>query len=142
MVPHAHVERGARLLREAEPDLAQADDAEHGAVGVVRYGGDVLVRVVELGGVAGAGREEGPGEGAVGGEEEEDGGVGDGFGACGGRVAVEDAVGGEGPRVDPVEAGAGAGVDLAGGGEEGAVGGSGGGGEGVGWGAWLGHGGD
>lgn len=57
----------------------------------MRYGSDVLVCRAELRGVAGTGSEEGPGEGTVGGEEEEDGGVGDGFGAGGGRVAVDDA---------------------------------------------------
>lgn len=86
----------------------------------MRYGRDVLVSGVEARRVARASGEEGPCKGAVGGEDEEDGGVGDGFGACGGGVAVEDVVGGEGARVDPVEACAGAGVDFAGGGEEGA----------------------
>lgn len=60
-------------------------------VGVVRYGGDILVCVAELGGREGAGGEEGAGDCAEGGEEEEDGGVGDGFGAGGGGVAVYDA---------------------------------------------------
>jgi hypothetical protein len=53
-------------------------------------GGDVLVCVCELSGGAGAGCEEGPRDCAVGGEDEDDGDVGDGFGAGGGRVAVDD----------------------------------------------------
>lgn len=84
----------------------------------MRDGRDVLVCGVEGIWVAGAGSKERPGEGAVGGQQEEDGSVSDGLGASGGSVAVDDAVGGEGTRVDPVEAGAGAGVDLARGREE------------------------
>jgi hypothetical protein len=81
MVPDLHFKRSARFLRNSKPDFAEADDAEDAVVGVVRCGGDVLVCGVELRRGAGAGSEEGPGDCAVGGEEEDDGDVGDGFGA-------------------------------------------------------------
>ena len=90
MVPYLHLEGSARFLREAEPDLAEPDDAEDGVVRVMCRSGNVLICGVEGGGVAGAGGEEGPGHGAVGGEDEEDGGVGDGLGAGGGGVAIYD----------------------------------------------------
>lgn len=57
-------------------------------VGVMGNGRDVLICVAEAGGGAGAGGEEGEGDGAEGGYDEDEGGVGDGFGASGGRVAV------------------------------------------------------
>ena len=94
-------------------------------------GSNVLVCVCEGGGGAGARSEEGPGDCAVGGEDEDDGNVGDGFCASGGGVAVDDAFGGRcqsrkkrldakastvlghGFGVDPVEACASARIYLA-----------------------------
>lgn len=54
-----------------------------------------------------------PAEQPIGRQDEEDGGVGDGLGACGGGVAVYDAVGAEQFSVDPVEACAGCGENFA-----------------------------
>jgi hypothetical protein len=90
VVPDLHFERPARFLRDSKPDFAEPDDAEDAVVGVVRRGGDVLIRVVELCRGTGAGGEEGPGDCAVGGKDEDDGDVGDGLGASRGGVAVDD----------------------------------------------------
>lgn len=49
-----------------------------------------LVGVAELVGVAGAGAENGPHDCTESREDEDDGGVGDGFSTCGGGVAVYD----------------------------------------------------
>ena len=64
------------------PDLAQADDAQGMAVRVVSYSGDVLVCVLEGWDGERARAEEGPDDGAEGGEDEYDGTVGYRLGAC------------------------------------------------------------
>lgn len=61
-----------------------------------------------------------PAKQPVSGEDEEESSVGDGLGACGGGVAVYDAVLCERFGVDPVEACAGGSEESAGAGQEGA----------------------
>lgn len=72
-------------------DSPQSDDAQDVVVGIVCYGCDILVCISPLGGIAGAGGVVGPGDCSESGENKDDGGVGYGFGACGGGVAVYDA---------------------------------------------------
>lgn len=79
----------------------------------MRDGRDVALRVLELVRVARVRRFDGPREEAVGGQDEEDGGISDRLGARGCRVAVRDAVLGEQLGVDPVEACAGGCEDAA-----------------------------
>lgn len=91
VVRDLHAEGRVGLLRDAEADVAEADDAEGVGAGVARDGREVVVRVVEAGGGAGARGEEGGGGVPEDGDDVIEGHVADGFGGGGPAVAVEDA---------------------------------------------------
>jgi len=86
-----HAEGGVGFGGDGLADVAEADDAEDVAAGVVGDGRGVEVAVGEGGGRGGGG--DAPGEVAEGGEDAEEGEVCDGLGGGEGGVAVDDSWG-------------------------------------------------
>lgn len=95
------------FLRNAEPNLAQPDDAQAVAVRIEGVGCNVLLCVGESCWIAATGCRVGPGEGAESREDQPNRGVGYGFSASCACVAIDDAFLGQRLRVDPVESSAG-----------------------------------
>lgn len=118
VVDDGHAKGRARLLGDARADAPEADDPQHVAGRVVRLARQLRRDVLELGQVQRARGQGGAGEAPKGAEDHVDGRVGGRLGACGGRVAVDNALLGQPLSVDPVEAGTGAGEDLAAAGQE------------------------